>query len=118
MYEVEIARGVAALDQHSPGWRDRVRPVELDMYMTELCVVGQALGLGRQEFEYRDALVRLGATSLNSEQWAESHGFEAGLVVDPTDPEGDRVSDWDQLKAEWQAYLRGELELPPVEEPA
>lgn len=106
MYEEEIARGVAVLDEHVPDWRDRVNVDVLDIGHATQCVVGQALGvtgaLPTEPLSWPAALHRLGGpdpgprgyTSSAQRSWAAAHGFD----VLPYDT-------YTALTAAWREYL-------------
>ena len=44
MYENRIERGAAWLDEHHPGWRDKVNVDTLDLSDCTMCVLGQLSG--------------------------------------------------------------------------
>lgn len=125
MYEQDVARGVATLDDVLPGWRDRVDVTRLDVASVCDCVVGQALGVDDHdtlvgdddELGWHAALSTIGAppgetaetSSPARDRWCEERGFESRFVP------GTGVRDYGRLTATWVAYLRGELELSPVD---
>lgn len=122
MYEQDIARGVALLDERRPKWRDTVNPELLDLSRVHRCVVGQSLGVtsvvrvNHDDVSWYDALEQLGAPGIQSRwgtaetiEWVENHGFEGRRNSD-----GDR--DYERLTFEWIAYLTGNLELPNLDQ--
>lgn len=128
MYEAEIARGVAALDRYDPSWRDGIDVDTVDQGRVTRCVAGQVTGVTdccpldvdpNEGLVWSDALVQLGAPEARAggytddaqAAWAVEHGFEASA-------DENHRRDYDGLTAAWRAYLRGELTLPSVEEPA
>lgn len=44
MYEIEVRAGMAALDEHVPGWRDDVNPRLIMILSPWRCVLGQVYG--------------------------------------------------------------------------
>lgn len=118
MYEQDIARGVAVLDDRLPEWRATVDVELLDVSRVGRCVVGQALNVvdvittTPGDVRWYDALEQLGAPGIKSRwgtaetiEWVENHGFEGRRR-----PSGER--DYERLTFEWAAYLTGNLELP------
>lgn len=118
MYEQDIARGVALLDDQLPDWRERVSVDDLDLEVVSRCVVGQALGVvssvrfAPTDLTWYGALERLGAPGISSNwgtdetvKWAENHGFDARRL-------NPAYRDYGRLTFEWAAYLTGNLDLP------
>jgi hypothetical protein len=57
-----VKRGEAFLDEHVPGWRDKVDPSELDSADSCHCVLGQVFGT------YGDGLLLLRLTSREAQR--------------------------------------------------
>ncbi len=101
MYEVEIARGVVALDRLMPDWRARLNPSRLDMMDPCCCVLGQVYG----NFSYAPSEL----VSCADSTVACSFGFDLRrLSVD--DSNVMIFERYERLTTEWRA----ELARPPV----
>jgi len=70
MYEQQIARGMALLDERRPGWREEIDPGSLDLEDDSMCVLGQLYGVD-------DFIDGLDAVGLSMYQPIE-HGFDIG----------------------------------------
>lgn len=95
-----IRRGARLLDEKVPGWREHIEPAALKMGVCQKCIVGQALGLGRDaEDEYESRLTEWFGTTYDDDLDVreEEHGFSARSVFG-----------WDALQAAWVGYLQGE----------
>lgn len=92
MYETEIARGVAALNQTVPNWHERVSLHDLDMMHPHRCVLGQVFGhyYGDRAF---DLCVRYDDLAFRNHQDRAVHlGF-------------DTIRDYAQLTDEWRVTI-------------
>lgn len=73
---VRVARGVALLDEHRPGWWKRIQVNALKMQNTCLCVIGQLEG----NFERRGQIspqLTSSAVEFTGNYPARYHGFDA-----------------------------------------
>lgn len=97
MFEKEIARGAALLDEKVPGWRNKVNTGTLKMINGTTCLACQACGT-----YYLDACKRI----LHVEPYTEA--AEHGLTL----PQEDVTKDvsWNQLTKEWVEYLNKHAE--------
>lgn len=69
MYEEQIKRGVALLDEARPGWREYVAVERLDVARADQCVLGQVFG------SYQAGAYILGLSSTVAKA---GHGFTVG----------------------------------------
>lgn len=60
MFEQEIQRGIAFLDERYPKWEEKVNVKTLDMLRSNACVVGQVAGDFWDVFGYADQAIALG----------------------------------------------------------
>jgi hypothetical protein len=96
MFEQEIEKGVAFLDEKMPNWLDRVDPEKLDM---KIGIVGRSrCGCVLAQYgahdggDYYRLIYSLGI---------EGGDYRYGFSVPPDRP----ASEWDMLTVEWQAKL-------------
>lgn len=110
-----VARGAALLDQHRPGWFQRIDPDALKMSDCTACVVGQLSGVVSDsvldryvgELQNLRSLARMD-TYVNDGQFAVAYGFDladgAGSCVVPEvlgrDP-WERWAVWGALQHLW-----------------
>jgi hypothetical protein len=124
MFEARIARGISVLDQHLPGWRERVDPDRLDMgsglfdpattgggewgacgcVLSQLDADPESHTIG----EYRDQLDVVCAMAdpdgqVPDDRWAAEHGF--ALAAADYQTEDDDAAAYRQLTAEWRQAL-------------
>jgi len=90
MYEEQIARGIAVLNERRPSWRELIDMEQLDVISVMTCPVGQAYEITSNLTEagraWDAALVDLGAPRYDTirgfyadsptRAWAIDHGFE------------------------------------------
>lgn len=89
MFETQIAKGMALLDQKRPGWETEINLNRLDISHCYHCVLGQIYG----EFAY-------GINTLEIEEdAARFYGFAYPNSMQ-----------WDQLTNEWRAAIAQRLE--------
>jgi len=96
MFEQEIEKGIAFLDEKMPGWLELVDPERLDMNLADIvnncgCVLAQ---IGAPDDSYYWLCEELGI---------ENQDYLYGFSIKST------ISDeyaWYMLTAEWQAKLR------------
>jgi hypothetical protein len=100
---MSIAAGAAVLDQHVPGWRDRIDTDTLDLANCHACVLGQLYGNFIRGLE----VVGPAGTSLTAKTLcAAEHGFYAVGAGDD-----DLHQEYQQLTDGWReeiARRRGE----------
>lgn len=89
-----VAAGAALLDERKPGWYQDIDLNRLDVFYSELCVVGQVygnywLGLHILNLEWRDAI---------------SNGFFAKPSLIWFLPGGKRLA-YDELNVHWRAEI-------------
>lgn len=105
MYEEEIARGMALLDDQEPGWYKKISLKELALGSTSYCVLGQVYG------DFDDGIRQLFDGDEHDGVYSEtgpykfvrSHGFDLPLA------EGNvlsRVDEYDQFTDEWRIAIR------------
>ncbi len=90
MFEQQISRGVALLDQHiGLDWREKIDPIILDMRECEVCIIGQLF------ISYRRGLHTLGIEPITEDVIQYGFGLD-GDVLEYNHP------DWDILTDEWR----------------
>lgn len=80
-----VKRGAAWMDEHYPGWIERINLSELDMNNCHRCIIGQTIGdyfQAKFDDDYR-------------EEWANEHGFETK-----------KYGDYSKLETAWTEYIR------------
>lgn len=117
MYEAEIARGAAWLDENKPGWERLIDPSMLEMKEPCRCILGQVFE--QEACELSDGNIRWDGYSLALHQvygltfmpssWAIGHGFNID-DPDPSDEKGDYaelvMKAFRQLETEWIAFVK------------
>jgi hypothetical protein len=121
MFEAQIERGIAVLDQHGPkDWRDQINVDKLNMLDGDYCVIGQLFPDARETgyavgapYLYAQSqpygLIRVLLISSSShgtnhvDRWAEWHGF----FIDSCHH---IVETYTTLTREWQERLRRDRE--------
>lgn len=73
-----VARGAALMDQHKPGWEDRIRIPNLEMYSGASCILGQCYGAYSAGAEI---LFPNDFPEITQEQEAVNHGFQSDSKV-------------------------------------
>lgn len=106
-----VARGVALLDERSPGWVNKVSLNKLNMWSSADCIVGQVLG------NYCAGIRVLGLDT----KGAANHGFQADLGTRITLPAPpallDLVArDYTALTAEWRRVITILQQETPAEQ--
>src|SRR3954469_19777861 len=92
-YEQRVERGAARLDNHKPGWRDRIDVDQLEVNDPYKCPVGQAYG------DFHAGLVMLGHDAIEN---CINDGFYEALG---------QTRDYPRLTAAWKAYLTKDTDL-------
>ena len=95
--EESVARGVALLDAHRPGWREEIQRVRLDMAKGYHCILGQLYG------DYAHGLDSLWPMTEEPERLqtlSPLHGF----IIPEEEADGDDEL-WDKLQALWLKAL-------------
>lgn len=99
------AVGARYLDEHEPGWAERIDLITLEMVSPCGCILGQLGG------DYRDELRERG--------WNGSHAAALGFTV-PVDPRVDISTPvavdnaWAELDVAWIAQIRARRETAQV----
>jgi hypothetical protein len=91
-----VQEGISVLDQHRPGWRDRIDLGTLDLENCYRCVLGQVEG---SYVDGRKILAALDGASDHRHEWAIGHGFDRDVY--PEDSRGD----YEDLTSEWMRAL-------------
>jgi hypothetical protein len=92
-FTAQIALGMAWLDEHRPGWAERVNVETLDLGDPCHCVLGQTGDLPDGD-SYRSVV------SANGLAWGKARAFRG-------------VGDWDALDAQWRtAILARRADVP------
>ncbi len=119
MFEAEVARGVALLDEHEPGWRQRIDVQRLDMseptYSRRVshacgCVLAQLdpnrHGLWDDGWYEHEAMRLMRAASApdgtDLHDWAVVHGFTLRVIPHADD---DAATQWSALTEAWRRAL-------------
>lgn len=94
-YKEAVAKGIAVLDKHRPGWRDQIDWSKLDLGSMDYCVLGQLHPSRPTEDEpYLNRYVAMRTTLIDDEtgrdpnpivtradyEWAIEHGFDTPLI--------------------------------------
>jgi hypothetical protein len=133
MFEARIARGISVLDQHLPGWRERVDPDRLDMERGLFdpaapvdderhcgCVLSQLNAASNTNtigdyYHQLDIVCAMADPDgrVPDDRWAAEHGFDLETADYPT--EDDEAGAYRQLTTEWrQALSAGQAPSPVV----
>lgn len=127
MFEKEIARGMAVLDQYHPGWEDHIDPDHLMMSCTSFpspqtggcgCILAQVDAIGKDYGFYDEEVTNLlSMVPPDNEErisgisrryrFTSTHGFTVAsehIMHLGSAEEVDRV--WKQLDEEWKAAIR------------
>lgn len=89
MYEAEIARGMAWLDTHRPGWEQDVNLHQLNMDSPCQCILGQLWG------SYYKFMA--GACEITPEQFENEDEIVYGFALE----DGAKTPDYRELTKEW-----------------
>ena len=92
MYEIEIQRGMAWLDDTEPDWKAQYKLGPLDMSKISACVLGRVFQ-DKSEAEHFSGYHYACATFELSDDWLLEHGFCANIANYP------------RLTAEWTEAL-------------
>lgn len=104
MYETEVARGMALLDERMPGWEHNIDLGSLDVGSPSRCVVGQLFEGG-----FTHGITELDLTDedgYNDVQREIEHGFEVPMVMTAN---GYEEREYGPLTEEWTHQIAGRL---------
>jgi hypothetical protein len=104
MFETQVAKGAAFLDERMPNWLIHINKKSLRMADTRQCVLGQTIGWSQVCEEVRES-----RNSHEVEVWLNDHGFRTGPFIWREDDETmsittvtqETLADYDVLTKEW-----------------
>jgi hypothetical protein len=99
MYEKQVAKGAAWLDQAYPEWEDRIDLGQLDMGNTCSCILGQLLAPARLGYRIVRGWMVPAMGEDATQKWLEGHGFTL-----PGTPVSSAL--WGPLEETWVSLLK------------
>lgn len=107
MFEVEIARGAAFLDEKTPGWRERIDLDKLDLGECDVCVLGQLSGTD-DRWAWTTVVRNFGLSTRIVHKFGFSVDDSDDLFYDDS---GELDELYNQLTQEWKTYIRETREV-------
>ena len=111
MFETQIARGVALLDEKAPGWREGI--TQVDMVQSSQCVLGQVTGRyfsceAATFAGYQGKVPLTGWDSAVTPYNAYMAQFGFAISLDAEASGKELVDAWNALTREWNTELSKE----------